>query len=230
MIVLGNDIVDLSDPDSDPAGLHPRFLARAFGPEELATIQGRGRGPRQLGGEADALDLWTRWAGREAAYKALRQYHSELVCSWPEFEVELFPERQLTVRHPLGRLAGMALQIPAGVVHVVCTGDAAAMPESPAHPGGQAPISPNTETLQRVRVFAAELRPEANQPGGPPESELLRVWARERLVELLQLTQPTVILDTREGIPYLAVNGIRRGTLSLSHHGRFLALAYLDER
>ena len=44
--MIGNDVVDLSDPESAPAALHPRFDARAFCEaerERLAASRDPGR-------------------------------------------------------------------------------------------------------------------------------------------------------------------------------------------
>src|SRR5262245_8513603 len=60
---LGNDIVDLSDPEAALAAHHERFLTRICGPTEIASI-------------AIAADptrmLWAHWAAKESAFKALR--------------------------------------------------------------------------------------------------------------------------------------------------------------
>ena len=36
--MIGNDVVDLADPDADPGRLHPRFDGRVFDPSEHALI------------------------------------------------------------------------------------------------------------------------------------------------------------------------------------------------
>jgi phosphopantetheinyl transferase (holo-ACP synthase) len=62
--LLGNDLVDLADPETEEAALHPRFDARAFTDAERAA----------LARAADRHALrWTLWAAKEAAYKAARR-------------------------------------------------------------------------------------------------------------------------------------------------------------
>ncbi|MFH2008447.1 MAG: 4'-phosphopantetheinyl transferase superfamily protein, partial [bacterium] len=82
---VGNDIVDLRDPESDPASLHARYLKRVF------TAQER----RAIGDRPDPVELWSRWAAKEAAYKALAgdlsSGRSELVFSPRAFITELDP-------------------------------------------------------------------------------------------------------------------------------------------
>lgn len=217
MIVLGNDIVDLMDPDSDPTTLHPRFLDRAFGAEEREWMDAENTGGRSK--------LWIRWAAREAAFKALRQWDPDAPCSWQEFVVDMLRDDRLTVRHPRGSFSGLVVQVPGAAVQVVCT--ASGDRQEPAGSG----LMLLEEALGRVHVFCAEVEQEALRGRqAPSESELLRGWAKDRIAKTIGLSKPAVILETPRGVPYLAVNGIRRGTLSLSHHGRFLAAAYLDGR
>ena len=62
--MLGNDIVDLRDPDSQPESFRPRFDERVFGAEERIAI------------ERDRVPLarrWAHWAAKEAAYKLAKQ-------------------------------------------------------------------------------------------------------------------------------------------------------------
>lgn len=64
---VGNDIVDLQDPDSQPDAIHTRFDRRAFSPPDLELLA-------DARDEADRHRLrWTLWAVREAAFKCLRQ-------------------------------------------------------------------------------------------------------------------------------------------------------------
>lgn len=59
--MLGDDVVDLADPDASEGALHPRFDARAFTLAERAL----------LARAADRGALrWALWAAKEAAYKA----------------------------------------------------------------------------------------------------------------------------------------------------------------
>jgi phosphopantetheinyl transferase (holo-ACP synthase) len=77
--VIGNDVVDLRDPESAPAALHPRFDARAFCDEERAC----------LAAAADPGRLrWALWAAKEAAYKAARRLDPSLRFHPRRFVVE----------------------------------------------------------------------------------------------------------------------------------------------
>ena len=62
--MVGNDIVDLRDPQSRSESLHPRFDTRVFSERER----------RIIGEAADSERVrWKLWAAKEAAYKLMRK-------------------------------------------------------------------------------------------------------------------------------------------------------------
>ena len=82
MPVLGNDVVDLVDPETRIDGLHTRFEERVFTSGERAALA-TSRSPHVL--------RWALWAGTESAYKALKRLEPELVFAPRELEVQLSP-------------------------------------------------------------------------------------------------------------------------------------------
>jgi phosphopantetheinyl transferase (holo-ACP synthase) len=79
-VSIGNDIVDLADPETRHQGLHPRFDERVFRPQERALL-----------GTSDSGHVmrWALWAAKESAYKALKRVDPEVVFSPKRFAVEL---------------------------------------------------------------------------------------------------------------------------------------------
>ncbi len=73
MLSVGNDVVDLKDPESIGKSRDARFLDRVFTVEERTLIAKSTR--------HDTL-LWALWAAKEAAYKAVSRGDPE-VCSIP---------------------------------------------------------------------------------------------------------------------------------------------------
>ena len=63
-MMLGNDVVDLRDPDSDVATHPARFDERVFAPGERALIQHSAQ-PARL--------RWQLWSAKEAAFKAAKK-------------------------------------------------------------------------------------------------------------------------------------------------------------
>ena len=70
---VGNDIVDLKEPDNCGKSGDNRFLGRVFTPEERDRIVGAAC-PDKL--------LWAFWAAKEAAYKAVSR-DDPSICSTP---------------------------------------------------------------------------------------------------------------------------------------------------
>ncbi len=77
---LGNDVIDLADPEARLDGLHPRFVERVFTPAERAALDA---------GEERLVLHWAQWAAKESAYKALARLEPRTVFAPRAFEVEL---------------------------------------------------------------------------------------------------------------------------------------------
>ncbi|MCP5055289.1 MAG: 4-phosphopantetheinyl transferase family protein [bacterium] len=93
--MIGNDVVDLGDPEVQAAGRHPRWDARVFSARELETLRASGA-PDRL--------RWIFWAAKEAAYKVARKLDRCTVFSPPRFEVQLDATLRGHVHHPAGTL------------------------------------------------------------------------------------------------------------------------------
>ena len=74
--MVGNDIVDLRDPESRSESLHPRFDTRVFSARERARIAASAE-PERL--------RWKLWAAKEAVYKLVRKLVATTVFSPQRF-------------------------------------------------------------------------------------------------------------------------------------------------
>jgi hypothetical protein len=81
-VSVGNDVVDLGDPETRLRGLHPRFAERVFSNAERVLLEASGS-PHAL--------HWAFWAAKESAYKALKRLAPETVFGPKELEVDLAP-------------------------------------------------------------------------------------------------------------------------------------------
>lgn len=79
--MIGNDVVDLGDPETAPGAVHPRFDARVFAPCERAFLAAR---PQE-----QARRRWILWAAKEAAYKLARRLEPRTVFAPRAFLVDL---------------------------------------------------------------------------------------------------------------------------------------------
>jgi phosphopantetheinyl transferase len=78
--MIGNDVVDLSDPESSRDARHSRFDRRVFTPEEFESLSTN---------HTDAQRRWILWSAKEAAYKAARRESAEIAFSPLRFVVKL---------------------------------------------------------------------------------------------------------------------------------------------
>jgi phosphopantetheinyl transferase (holo-ACP synthase) len=81
-VSVGNDVVDLADPEAGLSGLHPRFGERVFGAAERRALEAS-RSRHRL--------HWALWAAKESAYKARKRLDPGAVFAPREYEVELSP-------------------------------------------------------------------------------------------------------------------------------------------
>lgn len=77
--MIGNDVVDLRDPDARPGASRARFDARVFAPAERDRLDRAGR---------PEVERWRLWAAKEAAFKAARRARPALVFAPSRFRVE----------------------------------------------------------------------------------------------------------------------------------------------
>jgi phosphopantetheinyl transferase (holo-ACP synthase) len=78
--MIGNDVVDLTDPEARPGATHARFDGRVFAPAERALLA-ESRAPQRL--------RWRLWAAKEAAYKVARKLDARAVFAPSRFVVRL---------------------------------------------------------------------------------------------------------------------------------------------
>jgi len=112
--MLGNDIVDLSDPESSRDARHSRFDQRVFTPEENQSLSTD---------DSDRQKRWILWSAKEAAYKAARRESAEVVFSPARFVVDLDRSLCGSVRYGMRRWPAR-VQIDGDCVHAVVSEDA----------------------------------------------------------------------------------------------------------
>ncbi len=188
--MIGNDVVDLGDPEVDPRARHPRFDRRVYSRNEREAIRCSGA-PERL--------RWMLWAAKEAAYKVARKADPRAIFSPRRFEVELGANLRGRVCHAGGRVQ-VVLDESEGRIHCIAS-------------------DREMDTLalcSRVVPFegtAVEARVE------------LRRLVCSAIAEILGLPLRELSIGRRGRIPVACFAGLPlQMDLSLSHHGRFLAL------
>lgn len=227
---VGNDIVDLETPCNRGKSGDGRFLERVFTPEERDLIAGAAR--------PDAL-LWSLWAAKEAAYKAVSRDNPG-VCSiprryrvvpgtaplfFPQGEkggaVPFFSGRVFT---PRGELA-LSVFAAEGYVHALAAGSEAEL-EKIVRRVDRAGVTEDARGFScAAHAGDSENIPD---PSAFVRARVLREIARRNNCPFDELEirndpagpgAPRVFL---RGLPFAA-------EISLSHDGRFTAFALLAD-
>lgn len=197
---VGNDIVDLRDPETRPGAVHPRFDHRVFTRRERSAMEEHSL-PERL--------RWTLWAAKESAFKAARQLDPSVRFIPRRFAVRLLDDARAEVRHRVGRFQ-VWLEEAHDWIHAVAAPDG----EEDAADGGAPPW--------RVDFLRDD--------DGAGPSERARELAREALAPLLSLEPGELKIPAVAGIPEVRAGARRLALdLSLSHHGRLVACAWSGE-
>ena len=213
---LGNDVVDLDDAESDTTTLSPRWLERVYTARERRLID-------------DAADTsrmhWRLWAAKEAAFKWARQVRPRTIFSPPKFEVMLGDDLEstggrpdpldTTIRMSLGgrvewdgQRVSLVIEEGAGFVH--------------------AWVSERNHGVPTPRREVARLPESLLQDACGPSTFVRRRLlqdARRCLGNDSDIHDFEVVRDGR--VPQLrSSRGLESASVSLSHHGRFVAFVW----
>ena len=197
-MLVGNDVVDLHDPESRPEALHPRFDARVFTSDEREAL-GVSAFPHSL--------RWTLWAAKESAYKVSKKLDPAVRFLPKDFEVRRIAEGGeggSVVVHETGPF-DVRLDRTDEWVRAVATITAVSAPS--AH-----------------RLVCAGIE-RLEGPGADP-SRTVRELACAAIGSRVNVPPGQVRIATDRGIPVALWRNRRLPVdLSLSHHGRFVAWA-----
>lgn len=204
-MLAGNDVVDLGDPETQPGAIHPRWDARVFTADERMRV---------LDAASPHRVRWRHWAAKESAFKVAAKLQPGLAFLPTRFVVEVLDSVSATVQHNVGRFRILFTESD-DWVHAVAT------PEGVSLSGSM------LGTLSDGADLATD------NLGGIPCSARrasieVRSLARKAIGTELGLDPTEISISTGKGIPIA-----RHGEsplpvdLSLSHHGRFLACAWV---
>ena len=213
IILLGNDVVNLEDPDSTDALENAEFRERVFTPAEQRHID---TSPYPLAA------LWGIWAAKESAYKALKRVFPDTLFAWREYETDL-EKNQVSYQ---GHCLFYWLNRNNRSVSVLCLGELKA---------GENTAAPREDLVHKVNLWIKALDSRADIPDAKNQSASIREWCVKKVARTLELERDGVTIsefssatqeeDQNPGILY---NGERTPHLiSLSHHGRYMACAFL---
>ena len=208
--MVGNDIVDLRDPDSDEATHPRRFDERVFAGAELRLMRESPTASRLR---------WRLWAAKEAAYKAARKGDPRVVFSPSRFQVE---NSSGDAGHVVHRREGAPPQRfdlrwweTDDAIHAVAISAAELVPGcATALVHGFRRLDPGASTERGSAVSA--MRPSVE----------VRDFARQQLGAALEVPIDALEIRSSGRVPLLWLRDRPAAAdLSLSHHGDWIAFA-----
>lgn len=214
MTVIGDDLVDLGDAETDAGEQHPRFDARVFTLSELEQIAAAGDPRRQR---------WVFWAAKEAAYKAARQMNPHVAFVPRRFVVTLQADSRARVQHDRTSFA-VDLERRRELVHAV-----AQLEKGPRRDDGACDYTglllAGVASIATAVAFR-DRQATAPAPGAP--SRIARRLVVEAVARSLRMPARQLRVVRQGRVPQLVHQGGRLdAALSLSHHGRFAGFACL---
>jgi phosphopantetheine--protein transferase-like protein len=207
---VGNDIVDLGDMENRGKNRDKRFLDRVLTTEEQLLLSAAAR-PEAL--------LWSLWAAKEAAYKAVNRDDPE-VCSIPRrYRVFLNDGRVVT---PRGEVA-LRVIVTDDYVHALAAGSEACLEGMVQRVDN---FGDSILNSTRIKYTVPEIIvPEIIDPSAFVRVQLLGEIARclHCPVDDLEIGKAPV----GSGAPRVFLRGSPLAAeISLSHDGRFTAFAF----
>lgn len=199
-MLVGNDVVDLRDPENQPDALHPRFDERVFVPAERARLALE---------STMHVTRWRMWAAKESAFKVARKLDAGVRFLPRQFTVRLVGNARAVVDHAVGRFDVSFSDAHSEAhdwVHAIATwSDRSGVLEAP------------TGVIARVH---------RSRTTAVHASSRVRTMARNAVGSMLSIA-PAEIEIARVGRVPVALRRMLPlpVDLSLSHHGRFLACA-----
>jgi len=203
--MLGNDVVDLRDPDADPETFRPRFDARVFAPLERRAIERDAR-PQAC--------RWAHWAAKEAAYKLARQIDGGFVFA-PSRLVAHFEERVDRSADRVERHG--TLELPNTIAPDLRDLELRSFETADWVHVLALPAGADWEAV----VWAVEPIEEMDDA-----SAAVRSLAASRIAQDLGVERERVSIGRRGRIPTVSIDGdTSTVAISLSHHGDWVACA-----
>ena len=234
---LGNDIVDLADPRHTGKAGDDRFLKRVFSAEEQEDIRSSANPDRAL---------WIRWAGKEAAFKTIsKSLGLPPTFIHPLFQVTLFdsvgsiPGARGASDPPMTRfghvrygdiLLPLRIEVTGTTLHTLTWAPSPTEDVPPFSWG-------SSRSSGRMKGWKERLRPGFSSLEwacvSHQASALTRLAARSSMASALGVDERDLEIGCGPGKPGRRIPKVLlRGEeipidLSLSHHGRLLAWAFL---
>ena len=228
VISLGNDIVDLFDPDTVHLIENPRFLKKVFNQSELDAVS-------QTPVNLQHRHLWKLWAAKEASYKAVKRLRSDVVFSPQKFGF------QMNLSKVIYQDISCVLHFTESTDYIyawaIINKDDASESYDREIKKNEFKVSPCEEqtSVQNWIAEFSDVEKMLNEnkmekvPSYSKESSLCRNFANLKIASYIQETKVCLEKNStsRSSIPEIWINNAKTNHLvSTSHHGRYCAVMF----
>lgn len=141
---VGDDVVDLGDPETRDGARHPGFDARVFTADELRWLQAQ---------PDTQLARWTLWAAKESALKLARKLEPDTVFSPRAFSAQHERPGLLQVTHGTAAVE-VEVRRSGSCLHALAHSHGSAVTTTVV--SGHLPVSAGADPSDAVRRFACE--------------------------------------------------------------------------
>jgi len=218
LLAVGNDVVDLGNPDALGKSLDDRFVSRVFLPEEQRLIY--------RDSDPDCI-LWVLWAAKETAYKIISKFSPSVHSGPLKYQVNLEEVRWFPQRRPDLRSGHFTCQVetPVGLLMI-----GAQTERHYVHAFGSRG-NQSSEGALHLKVFRLD-HPcvRARNESDVVRNVLGRYLSRYWKIPFERIDIRRGLNDRGWGPPVVYVDGTPAYVdTSLSHHGRYGAFALFTE-
>ncbi|MBN1655785.1 MAG: 4-phosphopantetheinyl transferase family protein [Deltaproteobacteria bacterium] len=218
---IGNDVVDLSDPETREGALHRRFDIRVFSSKERALIRS----------SADAHRArWAFWAAKESAYKLAKKLDSSVIFSPVQFKLTLRRNGSWVVDHqdkPIPVLFAHSRRCVHAIAVSLSSGSYCGPAIYRSKEIGNGAMRRLVKTPSGEVFMFGRARADSKTKTNPESlSRYARRQAADAIGLLLGISPGEIAIFNRAGIPRARFRDEGLPVdLSLSHHGGYVAYA-----
>lgn len=231
-VLIGNDVVDLVEPRTVGKAGDRRFVDRVLAAREREGLASAG--------DPD-LELWSLWAAKEAAYKAVSKLrgeppvfeHAAFVVSWSRTAPPA--EMETEVRSGLVRWEDVHVFVSVmhrtGVLHALAHTHRASASDVVVEVGLERLDDADAPWAGGMEALLPRLTPREAEPVHSLRSAAVRVGARRALASLVGVAESRLEIVCRPGTlgrrpPLVLLDGEPAAAdVSLSHDGAWIAWA-----
>ena len=177
IVLLGNDLVDLDYERNSQALDNREFRRRVFTDDEELSIDSA---------EEPLKRLWSIWACKEAAYKALAAYYPDIIFAWKKYRTNRDLSNVTYGKHEVYVNVQELDERGLLAIAIATAEDAEARP------------APMDDTQNEIFVWSSRVEKPPGVEDVLNESRLIRVWAVQQIADMIGIDPGRLTIASRD--------------------------------